>query len=80
MESWVEVELGKEVHAPEVALEHRHEEGVGPSESIGEKDAQTKEIEEENSIEVEEAEEVEVEPPAMMNPPSGGGGSPPPPR
>ena len=75
-ECWVEVELGKEVHAPEVALEHRQKEDVGPSESIGEKEAETEEIEEENPIEVEEAEEVEVEPPAMMNLPSGGGRGP----
>ena len=77
-ESWVEVELGKEVHAPEVALEHRREEDVGPSESVGAKDAETEEVEERISTEVEEAEEVEVEPPAMMNPPSGGRGRPPP--
>ena len=51
-ESWVEVELGKEDHTPEVALEHRQEEEVGPFESVGEKDAETEEIEEESPIEV----------------------------
>ena len=80
MEGWIEVELGKEVPAPEVALEHRQGEDVGPSESVGEENVETKEIEEENPIEVEEAEEVEVEPPAMMNPPGGGGGGRPPPH
>ena len=77
--SWVEVELGKEVHAPKVALEHQQEKDVGPSESVYEKDAETEEFEERISTVVEEVEEVEVEPPATMNPPSGGGGGGPPP-
>ena len=51
-ESWVEVELGKEDHTPEVALEHRQEEEVGLFESVGEKNAETEEIEEESPIEV----------------------------
>ena len=42
-ESWVDVELGKEVHAPEVALEHLQEEDVGPPESISEKITETEE-------------------------------------
>ena len=81
-ESWVEVEVDKEDHTPEVALEHRREEDVGPSESVGEKDAETEEVEEESPIEVEEEKEVKVEPPKTMNPPhppDGGGGGPPPP-
>ena len=43
-ESWVEVELGQEIHAPEVVIEHRQEEDTSPSGSIGEKDAETEEL------------------------------------
>ena len=78
MESWVEVELSKEIHAPEVVIEHRQEEDVGPSESIGEKGAETEEFGDGIPIEVEE--EVEVQPPVTMNPPNGRGGGPPPPQ
>ena len=73
-ESWVEVELSKEIHVPEVVLEHRQEEDVHPSESIGKKDTKSEEFGEGIPIEVEE--EVEVEPPVTMNPPNGGGGGP----
>ena len=77
-ESWVDVELNKEIHAPEVVIEHRQEKDVGPSESIGKKDAETEELREGIPVEVEE--EVEVEPLVTMNSPSGGGGGPPPPH
>ena len=76
--SWVEVELSKEIQAPEVVIEYRQEKDVGPSESIGKKDAETEKLGEDIPIEVEE--EVEVEPPVTMNPPSGGRGGPPPPQ
>ena len=77
-ERWVEVELSKEIPAPKVIVEHRQEEDVGPSESIGEKDAETEEVRESIPVEVEE--EVEVEPPETMNLPIEGGGGPPPPH
>ena len=76
--SRVEVELSKEIHAPEVVIEHQQEEDVGPSKSIGEKDAATEEFGE--GIPIEDEEAVEVEPPVTMNPPSGGRGGPPPPQ
>ena len=75
MESWVDVKRSKDIHAPEVVIEHRHEEDVGPSESIG-KDAETEEVR--GSIPIDVEEEVEVEPLVTMNPNGGGGGPPPP--
>ena len=71
--------FGQEIHAPEAVIEHRQEEDAGPSESIGEKDAETEELEERILIECGEEEEDEVEPPVTMNPSGGGGGGPPPP-
>ena len=74
------MELGTEVQALEVVIEHQQEEHVGPSESVGEKDTKTEELEERIPIKVEEEREDEVKPPVTMNL-SGGreGGSPPPP-
>ena len=72
------MELGQEIHASEVVIEHRQEEDTGPSGSIGEKDAETEGLREEISIEVEKEEEGEVELTVTMNPLSGGGGGPPP--
>ncbi len=46
----MEVELNKEVHATEVGIEHRQEEDVGSSESIGEKEAEIEELGERISI------------------------------
>ena len=77
-ESWVDVELSKEIPTTEVEIEHRQEEDIGPSESSGEKDTETEVVREEVPVEVEE--EVEVEPPVTMNPNGGGGGGPPPPH
>ena len=40
------MELSGKVHAPEVVIEHRQEEDVGLSESIGEEDVDTKVVRE----------------------------------